>query len=89
MDKGDIEIYLEKEVVEVVEDPSTQISVADAQKKSGDSLALGEEFVEIVPLVDFGRRLVISAKQNLNQRIKEIEREAILMNTLIQSEKLL
>jgi N utilization substance protein A len=60
-----------------VEDPSTQISVADAQKKSGDNLVAGEEFVEIVPLVDFGRRLVISAKQNLNQRIKEIEREAI------------
>jgi len=77
MDKGDIEIYLEKEVVEVVEDPSTQISIADAQNKSGDNLAAGEEFVEIVPLVDFGRRLVISAKQNLNQRIKEIEREAI------------
>ena len=77
MDKGDIEIYLEKEVVEVVEDPATQISITDAQKKSGDSLAAGEEFVEIVPLIDFGRRLVISAKQNLNQRIKEIEREAI------------
>ncbi len=77
MDKGDIEIYLEKEVVEVVEDPATQISVEDAKNKSGDSLALGEEFVEIVSLVDFGRRLVISAKQNLNQRIKEIERETI------------
>jgi len=77
MDKGDIEIYLEKEVVEVVEDPSTQISVEDAQKRSGDNLVAGEEFVEIVPLIDFGRRLVISAKQNLNQRIKEIEREAI------------
>lgn len=77
MDKGDIEIYLEKEVVEVVEDPSTQISIEDAQNKSGDNLAAGEEFVEIIPLVDFGRRLVISAKQNLNQRIKEIEREAI------------
>jgi len=77
MDKGDIEIYLEKEVVEVVEDSSTQISIADAQKRSGDNLVAGEEFVEIVPLVDFGRRLVISAKQNLNQRIKEIEREAI------------
>ena len=77
MDKGDIEIYIEKEVVDVVEDPSTQISVAEARKKSGDDLTAGEEFVEIVPLVDFGRRLVISAKQNLNQRIKEIERDAI------------
>jgi transcription termination/antitermination protein NusA len=77
MDKGDIEIYLEKEVVEVVEDPSIQISVSEAKKKSGDDLSPGEEFVEIIPLVDFGRRLVISAKQNLNQRIKEIERDAI------------
>jgi transcription termination/antitermination protein NusA len=77
MDKGDIEIYLEKEVVNVVEDPSIQISVSDARKKSGDDLSAGEEFVEIVPLVEFGRRLVISAKQNLNQRIKEIERDAI------------
>jgi N utilization substance protein A len=77
MDKGDIEIYLEKEVVEVVEDPSLQISITEAKKKSGDDLSVGEEFVEIIPLVDFGRRLVISAKQNLNQRIKEIERDAI------------
>ena len=77
MEKGDIEIYLEKQVVEVVEDPSTQIEVKDANRKSDEKLEPGDEFVEIVPLDIFGRRLVISAKQNLNQRIKEIEREAI------------
>ena len=77
MDKGEIEIYLEKQVVEVVEDPSIQISLSEARKKSGDDLDVGEDFVEIVQLSDFGRRLVVSAKQNLNQRIKEIEREAI------------
>jgi len=77
MDKGDIEIYLEKEVVDSVQDPSTQIDLKDARKKSGEDIEVGEEFVEIVPLESFGRRLVISAKQNLNQRIKEIEREAI------------
>lgn len=77
MDKGDIEIYLEKEVVEKVEDPVTQISVSEAKKKSGYDLAVGEEYVEIVPLESFGRRLIINAKQNLNQRIKEIERESI------------
>jgi len=77
MDKGDIEIYLEKAVVETVEDPAIQIDVKDARKKSGENIDVGEEFVEIVPLESFGRRLVISAKQNLNQRIKEIEREAI------------
>ncbi len=77
MEKGDIEIYLEKQVVEVVEDPSTQIEVKEANRKSDEKLEAGDEFVEIVPLDSFGRRLVISAKQNLNQRIKEIEREAI------------
>lgn len=77
MDKGDIEIYLEKAVVENVEDPAVQIDIKEAKKKSGEDIDVGEEFVEIVPLESFGRRLVISAKQNLNQRIKEIEREAI------------
>ncbi len=77
MDKGDIEIYLEREVVEEVVDPVIQISVKEARQKSGEDLDVGEDYVEIVPLVIFGRRLVISAKQNLNQRIKEIEREAI------------
>lgn len=77
MEKGDIEIYLEKAVVDEVVDPSTQISLKDARKKSGEDLDVGEDFVEIVPLEMFGRRLVVSAKQNLNQRIKEIERESI------------
>jgi N utilization substance protein A len=77
MEKGDIEIYLEKQVVEVVEDPLTQVELKEANRKSDEKLEAGDEFVEIVPLDTFGRRLVISAKQNLNQRIKEIEREAI------------
>jgi len=77
MDKGEIELYLKKAVVETVEDPVVQISVEDAREKSGDDLGVGEEYVEILSMEEFGRRLVISAKQNLNQRIKEIEREAI------------
>ncbi|HLA69379.1 MAG TPA: transcription termination factor NusA [Bacteroidota bacterium] len=77
MEKGDIEIYLEKEVVDEVIDPAIQIDVKEAKKKSGEDLDVGEEFVEIIPLQTFGRRLVVSAKQNLNQRIKEIERESI------------
>ena len=77
MEKGDIEIYLEREVVEEVIDPVTQIDTKEARKRSGEDMEVGEEFVEIVPLDSFGRRLVVSAKQNLNQRIKEIEREAI------------
>lgn len=77
MDKGDIEIYLEREVVETVEDPNTQIDVQTARKQSGEELEVGEEFVEIIPLAQFGRRLVTTAKQNFTQRIKEIEKELI------------
>jgi N utilization substance protein A len=76
MDKGDIEVYLEKAVVDTVEDPVTQISVEDALKKSGEELEAGDEYVEIINLTkDFGRRLIITAKQNLNQKIREIERD--------------
>lgn len=77
MDKGDIEIYLEKEVVDVVTDPTTQISVQEAREKSGDELNPGDEYVEIVPLTSFGRRLIVTARQSFNQRLKEIERETI------------
>jgi transcription termination/antitermination protein NusA len=77
MDKGDIEIFLEREVVETVENPTTQIDKETARELSGEDLDVGEDYVEVVPLVTFGRRLVVSAKQNLNQRIKEIERELI------------
>ena len=77
MDKGDIEIFLEREVVETVENPVTQIDVQTARETSGEVLNVGEDYVEVIPLATFGRRLVVSAKQNLNQRIKEIERENI------------
>lgn len=76
MDKGDIEVYLEKSVVETVNDSTIEISVEDAKDKSGEDLEPGDEFVEIVNLgKDFGRRLIITAKQNLNQKIREIERD--------------
>src|SRR5512139_787459 len=48
MDKGDIEIYLEKEVVETVENPAIQITPAEAKAKGGEDVEPGEEFVEIV-----------------------------------------
>ena len=77
MDKGDIEIFYEREVVDVVENPITQVDKETAKEITGEDLGVGEDCVEVVPLASFGRRLVVSAKQNLNQRIKEIEREII------------
>ena len=62
MDKGDIEIFLEREVVETVENPATQIDRETAKELSGEDLDVGEDYVEVVPLVTFGRRLVVSAQ---------------------------
>jgi transcription termination/antitermination protein NusA len=77
MEKGDIEIYLEREVVETVENPITQVDVETARKGSGEELEVGDEYVEIIDLESFGRRLVVTAKQTLNQRIKDVEKELI------------
>ncbi len=56
MDKGDIEIYLEREVVAEVVDPITQVDTKEARKRSGEDMDVGEEFVEIVPLDSFGTK---------------------------------
>jgi len=78
MDRGDIEIFLEREIVEVVEDPNTQIGIDEVNKRGNeDELEVGEEYVEKIELASLGRRLVILAKQSLNQKIRELEKEII------------
>ena len=78
MDRGDIEIFLEREIVDVVEDPNLQISIDEVNKKGNeDELEVGEDFVEKIELASFGRRLVVLAKQSLNQKIRELEKEII------------
>jgi N utilization substance protein A len=78
VDKGDIEIFLEREIVEEVEDPDTQISIDEVNLKGNeDELEAGEDYVEKIELSSLGRRLIILAKQSLNQKIREIEKEII------------
>lgn len=75
MEKGDIEIFLYKTVVEEVIDTAKEIDVESAKAKSGEDFDIGDDFVEEIPIEDFGRRNVINLKQNLNQKIREIEKE--------------
>jgi len=81
MEKGDIEIYLIKEIVEKVEDEVTQISLEEAKKWSDEEYEIGDDFIEEITLDNladsFGRRLVTLASQNLNMRIRDIEKENI------------
>jgi N utilization substance protein A len=78
MDKGDIEIFLEREIVETVEDPIHQISIDDVERRGNDEeLEVGDSYVEKLEMESFGRRLVNLARQSLNQKIREIEKDII------------
>jgi N utilization substance protein A len=78
MDRGDIEIYLERQIVDEVIDPGTQISIEDVNKKGNeDDLDVGEDYVEKIALASLGRRLITLAKQSLNQKIREIEKDIV------------
>ena len=76
MDKGDVEIYHEKNVVDVVSDQFLEISLIDA-KKIDKTMEVGELCIEIVDPTIFGRRLINTAKQHLSQKIKDIEKQSI------------
>jgi N utilization substance protein A len=73
IDKGDFEIWRNRDVVEVVEDPSTQISL-DEVSKIDDSYEIGEQYTEEVKLASFGRRGILNLRQNLSGRIADIEK---------------
>ena len=78
MDRGDIEIYLERQIVDEVTDPATQISLEEVNRKGNeDQLEVGEDYVEKIALASLGRRLITLAKQSLNQKIRELEKDII------------
>jgi N utilization substance protein A len=72
IDKGDCEIYWNREVVEEVEDPNTQIAIDD--DTLDDDYELGETFAKKIELKDFGRRGILNIRQNLQGRIMDIEK---------------
>ena len=77
-EKGDLEIWRNREIVEngKVEDENEQISLNDAIKIEND-FEVGEEVSEEIKLESFGRRSVLSLRQNLVGRIMDIEKDKI------------
>ena len=70
-EKGDFEIFQNLEVVETVENPGTQIALADVD----DDFEIGDEYVRQVDVLkEIGRRGILNLKQNLQGRIMDIER---------------
>ena len=77
-DKGDLEIWRNREVVKDgdIEDANLQISLSEA-KKIDEDYELGEEVTDEVKFLDFGRRSILTLRQNLSARIMELEKDNI------------
>ncbi len=76
IDKGDLEVWRNREIVEdgEVEDSNSQIALSEAIKIEPD-FEVGEEASEPVHLSDFGRREILSIRQNLISKISEYEKD--------------
>ena len=77
LNTGDVTAFISKEVVEKVEIPQTQISLADAQTRKKNA-KVGDVIEEVQPVEDFGRVAAQTAKQVILQRLREAEREIVL-----------
>ncbi len=80
IDKGDFEIWRNREVVKdnELEDSNLQISLSEAQKIDPD-YEPGEEVTDEVKLADFGRRAILALRQNLTSRIMELEKNNVYL----------
>jgi N utilization substance protein A len=76
IEKGDVQIFLNKEIVPdgEVEDSNTEIAYSEAIKIEPD-FEVGEEVSEEFKFGDFGRRNILSLRQNLISRILELEKD--------------
>ncbi len=77
-EKGDLEIWRNRTVVEdgAVENPNTEIAVSEV-KAIDASYEIGDEYVDQIDMTKFGRRAVLSLRQNLASRILDLEKAAL------------
>ena len=77
-DKGDLEIWRNREVVadEDFTDEARQIPLSE-MVKIDDSFEVGDEYTDEIPFSAFGRRAVLSLRQNLASRILDLEKASL------------
>jgi len=76
IDKGEIEIYHQRNVVEAVTNPLTEIGITEVREVEPD-MQVGDVYAEVIDPLSFGRRLISHAKQILNQQIVRVEKNQI------------
>jgi N utilization substance protein A len=74
-DKGDLEIWRNRSVVadKDVQNPQCEISLSEA-KKIDDTYEIGDEVIDEVKLAEFGRRAILSIRQNMSGKILDLEK---------------
>jgi transcription termination/antitermination protein NusA len=77
LNTGEVTAFITKEIVDEVENPHTQIGLAEAQVMRKNAKA-GETVELVQPVEDFGRVAAQTAKQVILQRLREAEREIVL-----------
>ncbi len=77
-DKGDFEIYRNREVVadDELDDPNTQISLSEALKIDED-YEVGEEVTDTVDFLGFGRRAILTLRQTLSSKILDLQKDNV------------
>ena len=77
-EKGDLEIWRNRTVVEddAVENVNTEISLSEV-KSIDPTYEIGDEYVDQIDMTKFGRRAVLSLRQNLASRILDLEKAAL------------
>ena len=78
IDKGDLEIFRNRMIVDdgAVQDPAREIAISDALKIE-DDFEVGEELSEPILMTEFGRREILSIRQNLVGKIQDYEKSLI------------
>ncbi|HEY9166908.1 MAG TPA: transcription termination factor NusA [Candidatus Kryptonia bacterium] len=78
VDRGEIEIYVIKNIVEHVENQAKEISLETLKQLEPDGeFEIGDQYPEQVPPEELGRRLVVFARQTFLQRLHEYEKNVI------------
>ena len=80
LDKGEFEIYVEKDIVDDVEDPVMEITLDEIAKVDSDmakDLEVGDSYIEIIDPMIFGRRMIYMAKQFFSQKLLDVEKKYI------------
>ncbi|MBQ8704264.1 MAG: transcription termination/antitermination protein NusA [Bacteroidales bacterium] len=78
IDKGDLEIFRNRMIVDdgEVKDPTREIALSDALKIE-DDFEVGEELSEPILMSEFGRREILSIRQNLVGKIQDYEKSLV------------